>query len=124
MRAFGDELQRCAEISPESVDLMLHRGDGGKSVGEVWLRGGMGKWITEIDLTIGNSGHHIHEQPLAQTCQRVGRKGVEAKAGSSGAVRPDHMARGVNLLGAVREIKAQINGPLRIERRVALNGYA
>src|SRR5215471_3304196 len=124
MRAFSDELDSRAEIGPECFDLMLYRRNSGQSVREVWLWRGVGKRSAEINLTIGNSRHHIDKEPLPQTCQRIARETCEAKPGASGIVRPDHMSSRVNLLGAVGEIEAQIDGLRGIKRCVALDGHA
>src|SRR5215471_14582843 len=103
---------------------MLCCSDRGKSVGEIRLRGGMRKRDAKVDLAVGNSSHYIDKEPLPQTCQRIARETCEAKPGASGIVGPDHMSSRVNLLGAVGEIEAQIDGLRGIKRCVALDGHA
>src|SRR5215467_5514664 len=121
MGTFGNELERRAEIGPQRFNLALYHGDGGQSVGEIWLCSGMRKRNAEINLAVGNSRHHIDEEPFAQTCQGIRWETCEAKPGASRIIRPDHVASGVDLFRAIGEIEAQINRLCGIKRRVALD---
>jgi hypothetical protein len=46
------------------------------------------------------------------------------KSGASGSVRPNYLARGVDVFGAIRQIQAQVHTLLDFERGMALNGNA